>query len=52
VTQLSAGLAALLDDEAARERMGIAAKTRCLETFDVAVVASRYRSLYEDVIAR
>jgi glycosyltransferase involved in cell wall biosynthesis len=42
--------AALLDDEAARRRMGEAAKARCRALFEIRPIARRYLELYERVL--
>jgi glycosyltransferase involved in cell wall biosynthesis len=49
---LSKALADLLDDPDLRASMGARARERCLERFDIDVVAPRYAQVYEEVAAR
>jgi glycosyltransferase involved in cell wall biosynthesis len=49
---LAAALAELLLDPAMASRLGVAARTRALESYSIALVAERFLTLYRAVTAR
>ncbi len=47
---LAGHLSSLLSDRGLRERMGAAARARCLQRFDIREVAPRYLAVFEEVV--